>query len=172
MVLVELTGLSYGYGTTIYAVDRVNGTLYGRFSGGFRIINERATLELQYRGVSLAGMYRPAQPMHISTLLGTTQMVTPLAESTPMTQPLQMSTVPGRIPPVGDIFEPTSKEQARADYLEKQMRQMSSISGLPSNMPPPEDLPTPKQGEWSQEVMSEEEYNRNRNQQQVGNCST
>ena len=35
MALVELTGLSYRYGTTIYAVDRVNGTMYGRFSGGF-----------------------------------------------------------------------------------------------------------------------------------------
>ena len=41
MVLVELTGLSYRYGTTKYAVGRVNGTMYGRFSGCFRIINER-----------------------------------------------------------------------------------------------------------------------------------
>ena len=40
MALVELTGLSCRYGTTIYAVDRVNGTMYGWFSGGFRIINE------------------------------------------------------------------------------------------------------------------------------------
>ena len=95
MVLVELTGLSYRYGTTIYAVDRVNGTMYGRFSGGFRIINERATVEPQYRGASLAGMYGPVQPMHMSTLLGMTQMVTPLAESTPMTQSSQMPTVPG-----------------------------------------------------------------------------
>ena len=122
MVLVELTGLSYRCGTTIYTVDRINGTLYGRFSGGFRIINERATLELQYRGASLAGMYGPAQPMHMSTLLGMTQMVTPLAESTAMTQSLQMPTTPGRIPPVGDILEPTSNEQARVNYLEKQKR--------------------------------------------------
>ena len=35
MVLVELTGLSYRYEPTIYAVDRVNGTMYGRFSGRF-----------------------------------------------------------------------------------------------------------------------------------------
>ena len=63
MVLVKLTGLSYRYGTTIYAVDRVNETMYGKFSGGFRIINERATLELQYRGASLAGMCGPAQPI-------------------------------------------------------------------------------------------------------------
>ena len=142
MVLVELTGLSYRYGTTIYAVDRVNGTMYGRFSGGFRIINERVTLEPQYRGASLAGMYWPVQPMHISTLLGMTQMVTLLPESTPMTQSSQMPTVPGKIPPVGDIVEPTSNEQARAEYLEKQMRQMSSISGLSSNISPLEDIPT------------------------------
>ena len=59
--------------------------MYGKLSGGFRIINERATIEPQYRGASLAGMYGPVQPIHMSTLLGTTQMVTPLAESTPMT---------------------------------------------------------------------------------------
>ena len=112
MVLVELTGLSYRYGTTIYAVDRVNGTMYGRFSGGFRLINERATVEPQYRGASLASMYGPAQPMHMSTLPGTTQVVIPLAKSTPMTQSLQMPMVPGRIPPVGDILESTSNEQA------------------------------------------------------------
>ena len=60
MILVELTGLSYRYGPTIYAVDRVNGTMYGRFSRGFRMISERATAEPQYRGAPLAGMYRPA----------------------------------------------------------------------------------------------------------------
>ena len=39
-ILVELTGLSYRYGTTIYAVDQVNGTIYGKFSIGFKVINE------------------------------------------------------------------------------------------------------------------------------------
>ena len=68
MALVELTGLSCRYGATIYAVDRVNGTMYGRFSGGFRKNNERATVEPQYRGASLAGMYGPVQPMQMSTL--------------------------------------------------------------------------------------------------------
>ena len=48
MILVELTGLSYRYITTIYAVGRVNGTMYGKFGGGFRVINERATKEPQY----------------------------------------------------------------------------------------------------------------------------
>ena len=46
MILVQLAGLSYRYGTTIYAVDRVNGTMYGKFSVGYRVINERATMEL------------------------------------------------------------------------------------------------------------------------------
>ena len=39
----SMSGLSYRYGTTIYAVDTVNGTMYGRFSVGYRVINERAT---------------------------------------------------------------------------------------------------------------------------------
>ena len=39
MILVELTGLSYRNGTTIYMVDRVNGTMYGKFSVGYRVIN-------------------------------------------------------------------------------------------------------------------------------------
>ena len=48
IVLVELTGLSYRYGITIYVVDRVNGTMYGKFSVGYRVINERATVEPQF----------------------------------------------------------------------------------------------------------------------------
>ena len=52
-VLVELIGLSYRYGTTIYLVDRVNGTMYGRFSVGYRVINERATVEQQFGYASL-----------------------------------------------------------------------------------------------------------------------
>ena len=70
MILVELTGLAYRYGPTIYAIDRVNGTMYGRFSRGFRMISERATIEPQYRDAPLAGMHGPAQPMHMSTLSG------------------------------------------------------------------------------------------------------
>ena len=103
MILVELTGLSYRYGTTIYAVDQVNGTMYGKFSVGFRVINERATKELQYRGTSLASMYGPVQPMHVSTLPGMAQMGTPLAESTPVTQTSKMPTIPGTMPPLSNI---------------------------------------------------------------------
>ena len=46
-------------------------------------------------------------------------MVTPLAKSTPITQILQMPTIPAVSPHVGDILEPASNEQARAAYLER-----------------------------------------------------
>ena len=120
-VLVELTGLSYRHGTTIYAVDRVNGAMYGKFSGCFRIINERATKEPQYRGASLASMYGPAHPLHMSALPGMTQTITPLAKSNPMTQSSQMLIICDKIPPVRDIIGPTPNEQKRAEYLERQM---------------------------------------------------
>ena len=61
MLLVELNGLSYKYWPTEYAVDRVNGMIYGRFNRGFRVISERATLEPQYINSPLTRMYGPAQ---------------------------------------------------------------------------------------------------------------
>ena len=119
MILVELSGLAYRYGLTIYAIDRVNGNMYGRFSRGFRMTSERPTIEPQYRDAPLAGMRGPAQPMHMSTWLGMTQTVTPLAKSTLVTQSYQIPLiVSDGMPPVKDILEPTSNEQARADYLE------------------------------------------------------
>ena len=40
-----------------------------------------------------------------------------------------------------DILEPSANEQARADYLERQMRNMSSMQ-LPSSVPPSgDDIP-------------------------------
>ena len=112
--------------------------MYGKFSVGFKVINERATTEPQYRG-TLAGMYGPEQPMHMNTLPGMTQMVTPLAKSTPMTQSSQMPAIPDTLPSVRYILEPTSNEQARSNYLERQMRWMGSIAKLPSDMPSLED---------------------------------
>ena len=49
MVLIELNNLSYRYGTSIYAVDRVNGAMYGKFRGGYRSIPEKATVIPQYQ---------------------------------------------------------------------------------------------------------------------------
>ena len=86
MVLVELTGLSYRYGTTIYAVDRVSRSMYCKFSVGYRIINKRSTVRPQFRPASLEDEYVSIHPTYANTLPGTTSIVTPLAKSTPITQ--------------------------------------------------------------------------------------
>ena len=134
MILVELTRLSYQYGTSIYAVDRVNGTMYGKFSVGYIMINEKATVKPQFKPTSLDDEYTIMQPTYVNTLPGTTSMVTPIAKSTPMTQASQMPTTPMVLPCVRDILEPSSSKQVRAAYLERQMQDMSSVR-LPSGMP-------------------------------------
>ena len=78
------------------------------------------------------------QPVSVNTLPGTTQMVTPLAKSTLITQSSQMPAISDILPPIRDILEPASNEQVRSTYLESQMRQMDSIK-LPSDMPSLED---------------------------------
>ena len=83
MILVDLTGLSYRYGTSIYAVDRVNGTMYGKFSVGYRVISEKATVKPQFKPTSLEDEYTIMEPTYANTLPGTTSMVTPIAKSTP-----------------------------------------------------------------------------------------
>ena len=57
MVLVEQKGLSYQYGTSIYAVDRVNGIMYSKFDVGYRMISEKATVKPQFRPTSLEDEY-------------------------------------------------------------------------------------------------------------------
>ena len=49
MVLIEMKSLSYHYGTSIYAINRVNGTMYGKFSVGYRMIPEKATVIPQFK---------------------------------------------------------------------------------------------------------------------------
>ena len=87
MVLVELNNLSYRYGTSIYAVDRVTGTMYGKFSVGYRMIPEKATVIPQYQHTSVEDEYVPA---YENTLPGITSLPTPVAKSTPVTQALQV----------------------------------------------------------------------------------
>ena len=139
MVLVELKGLSYNYGTSIYAVDRVNGTMYGKFSVGYRIIHEKATVIPQFQQTPLEDEYNTMQPTYVSTLPGTASMVTPIAKSTPVTQASQVPILPIVPSSERDILEPLSNEQARAAYLERQMQGMSSIK-LPLDMPSLEDM--------------------------------
>ena len=57
MVLAEPKGLSGQYGTSIYAVDRVNGTMYSKFDVGYRMINEKATVKPQFKPTSLEDEY-------------------------------------------------------------------------------------------------------------------
>ena len=59
MVLIELNNLSYRYGMSIYAVDRVNVTMYGKFSVGYRMILEKATVIPQYQHTSVEDEYEP-----------------------------------------------------------------------------------------------------------------
>ena len=129
MVLVELNNLSYRYGTSIYAVDRVNGTMYCKFSMGYRIIPEKATVIPQYQHTSVEDEYEPA---YENTLPGITNIATPIAKSTPVTQASHIPVV--QTIPERDIVEPMLSERARAAYLESQMQDMSSV-WLPLNIP-------------------------------------
>ena len=119
------------------------GHMYGKFSVGYRVINERVTVEPQFRDASLESEYVPMQPTYANTLPGTTNMVTPLAISTPITQSSQMPTISDTLLHIRDILEPTSTEQVRSAYLERQMRQMDSVK-LPSGMPSLEDGMVPR----------------------------
>ena len=121
MVLVELSNLSYRYGTSIYAVDRVNGTMYGKFSVGYRIIPEKAMVIPQNQHTSVEDEYGPT---YENTLPGIINIATPIAKSTPVTQASHIpvtQTILER-----DIVEPMSSERARAAYLESQIQDMNS----------------------------------------------
>ena len=122
MVLVELNNLSVRYETSIYAVDCINGTMYGKFSMGYRMISEKVTIIPQYQHTSMETEYPQT---YENTLLGITNMSIPIAQSTPVTQA-------SLIPVVGttagrDIVQPTSSEGARAKYLEGQMKGMGGV---------------------------------------------
>ena len=122
MVLVKMNNLSYRYGMSIYAVDRVNGTMYGKFSVGYRMILEKAMVIPQYQHTSVEDEY---EPTYENTLPGITNIATPIAKSTPVTQASHMpmtKTIPER-----DIMRPMSSERARATYLESQIKDMSSV---------------------------------------------
>ena len=139
MVLVELNGLSYWYGTSIYTFDRVNGTMHGKFSLGYRMIPERATVIPQFQQTPLEDESSIIQSTYAKTLPGTGNIVTPLAKSTPVFQALQMSTSKMVPSDRRDILEPLSNEQARAAYLARQIQGMSSVR-VPSDMPSLEDM--------------------------------
>ena len=129
MVLVELNNLSHRHGMSIYAVDRVNGTMYGKFSISYRIILEKAMVIPQYQHTLVEDEYEPA---YENTLPGITNIATPIAKSTPVTQASHIPVT--RTIPERDIVEPMSSERARATYLEGQIQNMGSVQ-LPPNIP-------------------------------------
>ena len=135
MVLVELKNLSYQYRTSIYAVDRVNGTVYGKFSVGYRIIPEKATVIPQFQQTLVEDEYRPT---YENTLPGITNIATPMAKSTSVTQASQTPVLPNVPLPERDMVEPVSSERARTAYLEGQIQDMSSVR-LPLNIPSMEE---------------------------------
>ena len=99
------------------------------------MISERATMRPQYMNAALDGMYRPTWTTHMSTLSGQTLIVIPLAKSAPVTQSSQILIIlPGRMHTVGDILEPASAEQAKADYPERQLQHIGSITRSPPDM--------------------------------------
>ena len=99
-------------------MDRINGTMYGKFSVGYRVIPEKATIIPQFQLTPIEDEYRPT---YVNTLPGTTDVVTSIAKFTPMTQASQMPVLPNFSPHERDILEPMSNERARSTYLETQM---------------------------------------------------
>ena len=127
MVLVELDNLSYRYGTSLCAIDRVNGTMYSKFSIGYRMIPEKAMVIPQYQQHTEENKYTP---VYENTLPGITSLLTPIAKSTPVTHASHMPTVE----PERDIVQPIASEEARAAYLEERMKNIGGVQ-LPSGIP-------------------------------------
>ena len=115
MVLVELKNLSYQYGTSIYAVDRVNGTMYGKVSVGYKIIPEKAMVIPQFQQTPVEDEYRPT---YENTLPVITDIATTMAKSTPATQASQPPVLTNVPLPERDMVEPVSSERERTAYLE------------------------------------------------------
>ena len=115
MVLVELENLSYQYGTFIYAVDGVNGTMYGKFSVGYKIIPEKAMVIPQFQQTLVEDEYRP---VYENTLPGITNIATPMAKSTHVTPASQTPMLTNVSLSERDMVEPVSSERARTAYVE------------------------------------------------------
>ena len=96
-------------------MDRVNGTMYGKFSVGYKNIPEKAMVIPQFQQTPVEDEYRPS---YENTLPGITNIATPIAKSTPVAQASQAPVIPNVPLPERDMVEPVSRERARAAYLE------------------------------------------------------
>ena len=77
-------------------------------------------------------------PVYVNTLPGMTSIGIPIAKSTPVTQTGLIPSMTISTSHVLDILERSSNEQARAAYLERQIRNMGSVQ-ISSSIPPLED---------------------------------
>ena len=73
-----------------------------------------------------------SQPLYMNTLPRTTNVGIPIAVSTPVPQMGPTLHRPIPTPRVHDILDPLATEQARAKYLERQMKHMKSVRLPPS----------------------------------------
>ena len=96
-------------------MDRVNGTMYGKFSVGYKIIPEKAMVIPQFQQTPVDDEYGPA---YENTLPGITNIATPMAKSTPVTQASQTPVLTNIPLPERDMVEPVSSERAKTAYLE------------------------------------------------------
>ena len=87
---------------------------------------------LDQKKQSTIGHSLSSYPSYMNTVPRTTSMGIPIAESTPVLQIGPMLYRPTPTPRVCDILEPVASEQARARYLEEQMRHMESVRLAPS----------------------------------------
>ena len=81
--------------------------MYGKFSVGYRVIPDMATVIPQFQLTPIEDEYRPT---YVNTLPGTTDIVTPITKSTPVTQASQMPVIPSVPPHERDILEQMSNE--------------------------------------------------------------
>ena len=75
----------------------------------------------------------------MNTLPKATGIGVPVADSTPVPQVGPTIIRPIPTPQVHDILEPSANEQARAKYLEKQMKHMKNVQ-LPPSIPTSDDI--------------------------------
>ena len=68
--------------------------MHGKFSVGYRIMHEKATVIPQFQQTLLEDEYNAMQPTYVVTVPGTTSMVTLIVKSTPVTQASHMPVLP------------------------------------------------------------------------------
>ena len=87
--------------------------MYGKFSVGYSSIPEKAMVIPQYQHTPVEDEYGPT---YENTLPGITDIATPVARSTPVTQASHIPVI--QTMPERYIIEPMLSERARTTYLE------------------------------------------------------